>query len=101
MPAAECIRATVLGAAGYSIQLSGRTAWIPAPAKVLPARNLQVLRPPLPAGPIDAAVVADGIRAHLASFDIAEVHRWTIRDGQATAAHFSIDTEAMLRAIND
>lgn len=33
-------------------------------------------------------------------FDIAEVHRWTIRDGRAVAAHFSIDTTAMLAALN-
>lgn len=32
-------------------------------------------------------------------FDIAEVHRWTIRDGRAVAAHFAIDTPAMLRAL--
>ena len=32
-------------------------------------------------------------------FDIAEVHRWTIRDGKAVAAHFSIDTPAMLEAL--
>lgn len=32
-------------------------------------------------------------------FDIAEVHRWTIRDGRAVAAHFSIDTPAMLEAL--
>jgi len=32
-------------------------------------------------------------------FDIAEVHRWTIRDGRAVAAHFSIDTPAMLAAL--
>jgi ketosteroid isomerase-like protein len=32
-------------------------------------------------------------------FDIAEVHRWTIRDGKAIAAHFSIDTPAMLDAL--
>ena len=32
-------------------------------------------------------------------FDIPEVHRWTIRDGRAVAAHFSIDTPAMLRAL--
>lgn len=25
-------------------------------------------------------------------FDIAEVHRWTVRRGRAVAAHFSIDT---------
>ncbi len=30
------------------------------------------------------------------AFDIAEVHRWTVRDGRAVAAHFSIDTTAML-----
>jgi uncharacterized protein len=39
-------------------------------------------------------VVATG-----AGFDVAEVHRWTIRDGRAVAAHFSIDTPAMLRAL--
>ena len=34
-----------------------------------------------------------------APFDIAEVHRWTIRDGRAVAAHFSIDTPAMLQVL--
>jgi ketosteroid isomerase-like protein len=34
------------------------------------------------------------------SFDIAEVHRWTIRDGRVVAAHFSIDTDAMLAALD-
>ena len=34
-------------------------------------------------------------------FDVPEVHRWTIRDGKAIAAHFSIDTPAMLRALED
>jgi ketosteroid isomerase-like protein len=33
------------------------------------------------------------------AFDVAEVHRWTIRDGRAVAAHFSIDTAAMLHAL--
>jgi uncharacterized protein len=32
-------------------------------------------------------------------FDIDEVHRFTIRDGRAVAAHFSIDTPAMLAAL--
>jgi uncharacterized protein len=39
-------------------------------------------------------VVATG-----APFDCAEVHRWTTRDGKAVAAHFSIDTPAMLAAL--
>jgi len=34
-----------------------------------------------------------------APFDIPEVHRWTIRDGKAVAAHFSIDTPTMLAAL--
>ncbi len=32
-------------------------------------------------------------------FDIAEVHRWTIQDGKAVRAHFSIDTPGMLAAL--
>jgi len=32
-------------------------------------------------------------------FDVAEVHRWTIRDGRATRAHFSIDVPAMLERL--
>jgi hypothetical protein len=28
------------------------------------------------------------------------MHRWTIRDGRAVAAHFSIDTPAMLAALD-
>ena len=34
-------------------------------------------------------------------FNIAEVHRWTVRDGRVVAAHFSIDTPAMLAALGD
>ena len=34
------------------------------------------------------------------TFDVAEVHTWTIRDGKAIAAHFAIDTEAMLSALS-
>ena len=32
-------------------------------------------------------------------FDVAEVHRWTLRDGLAVRAHFAIDTPAMLAAL--
>ena len=59
---------------------------------------------------IEAVFAADGdvvqygrtrgtVRATGAAFDIPEVHRWTIRDGKAVAAHFSIDTPAMLEAL--
>ena len=32
-------------------------------------------------------------------FNIAEVHRWTIQDGKAVRAHFSIDTPGMLAVL--
>ncbi|MDQ1384040.1 MAG: uncharacterized protein QOG65_1419 [Actinomycetota bacterium] len=60
---------------------------------------------------IEAIFVADGdvfqfgrtrgtVRANGASFDIPEVHRWTLRDGKAVTGHFAIDTEAMLAALS-
>jgi uncharacterized protein len=39
------------------------------------------------------------VRATGAPFDIPEVHRWQVRDGRAVAAHFAIDTAAMLAAL--
>src|SRR4051794_40223047 len=47
------------------------------------------------AGRTRGAVQATGRR-----FDIAEVHRWTIVDGKAVAAHFAIDTVAMLEVLD-
>ena len=40
------------------------------------------------------------VKANGAPFDVPEVHRWTIREGRAVAAHFSIDTPAMVRALD-
>jgi len=59
---------------------------------------------------IEAVFAADGeviqcgrtqgtVRANGVAFDIPEVHRWTVRDGKAVAAHFAIDTAAMLEAL--
>jgi ketosteroid isomerase-like protein len=59
---------------------------------------------------IEALFMADGeviqcgrtrgtVRATGAAFDIPEVHRWTVRDGKAVAAHFAIDTAAMLAVL--
>jgi len=39
------------------------------------------------------------VRATEVPFDVAEVHTWTVRDGRAVAAHFAIDTDAMLAAL--
>ena len=39
------------------------------------------------------------VLANGATFDMPEVHVWTVRDGKITAAEFYIDTPAMLRAL--
>jgi uncharacterized protein len=39
------------------------------------------------------------VRATGTPFDIPEVHRWRISAGKAVAAHFAIDTAAMLQAL--
>ena len=60
----------------------------------------------------DALFAADGeviqfgrtrgtVRATGTAFDIPEVHRWTVRDGKVVAAHFAIDTPAMLEALGE
>jgi len=67
-------------------------------------------------GAIDSAVTTDAIfaadgevvqfgrtrgttRATGTPFDVPEVHRWRIDGGLAVAAHFAIDTDAMLSAL--
>jgi ethanolamine utilization protein EutA len=70
LPAGECIRATVLGASEYSVQLSGNTGWISDPDGLLPRRDLPVVRPPYAlATQIDPEELARAIRAHLGVFD--------------------------------
>lgn len=72
LPAGACIRATALGASEYTIQLSGNTSYISHPGRLLPRRNVQVLRPDLPLGDsIDPAAVAAAIGAHFVAFDLA------------------------------
>jgi ethanolamine utilization protein EutA len=64
-----------LGAAEFSVQLSGNTCYLSDPDTLLPRRNLQVLRPPIPLGPgteVDARAVATAVRDHLAAFGAAD-----------------------------
>ena len=73
LPAGECIRATALGASEYSVQLSGNTSCITTPGKILPRRNLQVLKPDFQMGEvIDPAALAGAIAAHFTAFDLGE-----------------------------
>ncbi|MPZ72561.1 MAG: recombinase [Nitriliruptorales bacterium] len=70
LPPGERIRATVLGASQYSVQLSGSTSHISDADTLLPRRNLQVLRPAYALdGTVDPDTIAAAIRRHLVVFD--------------------------------
>lgn len=73
LPATACIRATALGASEYSVQLSGQTSTITAPGKILPRRNMQVLKPyiDLKTHP-SVAEIASSITKHFEAFDVAD-----------------------------
>lgn len=68
----EGIRATVVGASQYTIQVSGSTIYV-SPLDTLPLRNVPVIAPTLPfdQDTIDAAVVARAIQAMLKRLDLA------------------------------
>ena len=73
LPAAERIRATVLGASEYTVQLSGITSCIPAPNATLPRRNLQVARPHYELGDeVNRARRGSAIERHLAAFGLRD-----------------------------
>lgn len=73
LEAGELIRATVLGASAFAVELSGETGYVSDPASLLPRRNLQVIKPEIATGgAIDADVVGRAIRAQLAACDIGE-----------------------------
>lgn len=67
------IRATVIGASQYTIQVSGSTIYV-SPLDALPLRNVPVVTPDLPlAEPeLDPARVADAIRQALRRFDLTD-----------------------------
>jgi len=86
LPAGECIRATVLGASEYSVQLSGNTTFVSSPARLLPRKNLQVVPLGLTLGEhdVDPAAVAQALarafRAHdleEGAQDVAVSFRWS------------------------
>jgi ethanolamine utilization protein EutA len=71
VPLGEGIRATVLGASQFSVQLSGNTVHISDPT-VLPLRNLPVVYARLPHGSPDANTVAQAIRNGFIRLDLIE-----------------------------
>ncbi|MFB3883868.1 MAG: ethanolamine ammonia-lyase reactivating factor EutA [Thermodesulfobacteriota bacterium] len=69
---AERIRATVMGAAQYSLQVSGNTIFLSSPA-VLPKRNLQVVKVLMEKEKATAEGVRDSVRQALGRYDIDTV----------------------------
>jgi ethanolamine utilization protein EutA len=64
------IRATVIGASQFTVQVSGKTIYLPEPA-VLPVHNIPVVLLDMDlSGSIDADVLADAIRRRVAEMDL-------------------------------
>jgi len=87
--AEQGIRATVVGASQYTVQVSGTTIFV-EPTSLLPLRNVPVLMPQLPLhrDDLDADEIAAAVRAGLRHFDsmpkdqpVAVCYRW---EGSAT-----------------
>ena len=73
LEAGECIRATVLGASEYSVQLSGNTTFVSQPRALLPRKNLQVVPLALPLEDvIDPAAVAAALQRSFLRHDLDE-----------------------------
>ena len=90
-PPAQGIRATVVGASQYTIQVSGSTIFV-APQDVVPLRNIAVIAPDLSLATetLAATEIAAAVRLALARFDLQEggqaaalCYRW---QGSATFA---------------
>jgi ethanolamine utilization protein EutA len=75
-PSHEGIRATVIGASQYTVQVSGGTIFVEPPG-VLPLRNVPVIAPELPLAneTVDAGRVADALRAALRRLDLESGER--------------------------
>jgi ethanolamine utilization protein EutA len=69
----EGIRATVVGASQYTIQLSGSTIYV-SPLDALPLRNVPVIAPALPldADAIDPSAVSHAIQTMLKRLDLGD-----------------------------
>ena len=89
------LRATVVGASQYSVQVSGSTVFVEPPGS-LPLRNVPVITPPLPldAEVLDAGAIASAVQATLRRLDLHEgqqavalCYRW-----QGSATFLRLDT---------
>lgn len=104
LAAGECIRATVLGASEYSVQLSGNTTFISEPVALLPRKNLQVIPLKLKLGAqINPAEIALVLRLGFGQHDLKEGEqdvaislRWT---GPPSYERLAALADGLLRAL--
>ena len=104
-PARECIRATVMGAAQHTVQVSGNTIYC-SDENLLPQKNPQVLRPEVDlSGAIVSTEIAEAIVKHFSAFDLKEgqthvalVFRW---DGPPTAARIAAFCRGMIDGLTE
>jgi ethanolamine utilization protein EutA len=103
LPVPRGIRATVLGAAQYSLQLSGNTVYASSPS-IVPLRNVPVVSPPvcLEADELAACEVAGAVRRALAASEpftrgetVAISLRWA---GSATFQRLTTLAQALVTA---
>ncbi|MGH7829934.1 MAG: ethanolamine ammonia-lyase reactivating factor EutA, partial [Candidatus Binatia bacterium] len=102
-PARECIRATAMGAAQHTVQVSGNTIYR-SNDELLPRKNLQVLRPAVDlSATIAASTVAESIASHFRAFDVEEgaaevalVFRW---DGPPTALRIAAFCRGLMEGL--
>src|ERR1051326_1452202 len=97
------IRATVIGASQFTVQVSGKTIYLPDPY-VLPVHNVPVLRVELQSSDaIDHASLADAIRARLDEFDLDRNPRLAISfswNGDPEHSRLKAAGEGIVRALN-
>jgi ethanolamine utilization protein EutA len=100
----EGIRATVVGASQYTVQVSGSTIFV-SPADTLPVRNIPVIVPdvPLDAEELDPNAFADAIARALRRLDlhdyekpVAIFYRW---QGSATYARLDAFARGMAQGM--
>lgn len=66
------IRATVVGASQYTVQVSGSTIYV-EPLELLPVRNVPVIKPPIAFDEeIDTGAIAEAVRDALSRLDLLE-----------------------------
>ncbi len=106
LEAAQCIRATAMGASEHAVQISGQTIYISDHAALLPVRNLPVLQPAFDfAGAIDVQALAAAIHQHRRQFEcestdrpFALAFRWR---GAPDYARLSAFADAIILAMGD